>query len=762
MKEKNLKNVIETNIPLESLFNLLLNHALSSIDAKAGSLMTVNRKRGILQIRSRLGIPKKGRKGEPEYSIDGNSIASQAINSKHLVVHNDLLSESDKNYVPSRSDNKIRSILSVPIIHKNEVIAVINADSESKEFFNEEKEKTLVDIAAEVAPIISERISFLDAIKEVSIELSKSPAEGDVDEVLQIISDVAVKSLGIDIVSLYEYDHSKDEFIIEKGGPKIGGSLNDDTYMKTKVEKRDVPYQVLKKRDGPLFFQDVTKIDFLSKEIKRKPGRERQRFIEREKIKSMAAFLLPNRAYLDPKEKVVGVLFANYKSEHDFNVDEIDALATFADYAATAILTSRKEKQRREEAKKLERAKSAERLKFVLDNMLNAVMGDFDLDSVLDKVLDTIMETLQAKACSIYTEDHENEPGVIKCIAGAGFAKNIVGKAKYKIGEGLTGKIADEGCDIIISGKKDLEKIKSEGHWKGAYDDLQWSDKEKFKNLIGVPIKIESELMGVIKAENKIGKDNASFTNDDLESLKIIAAVIGLAIDNARLHKRIEYELKSFSAQAAHRINNQLTDYADIELDIKKACSDLHNTTENIKQVVRDIQQFGKPLKLKRVLCSINKIIKDEAWHAQPKQDEFEDVIIDTSNLDENIPVCLIDSTYFAESIKELINNSKKAINQNKIRLGRISFTTKHVIKNDKQFAFVSIEDDGPGMPENFPIFEPYKTTNPESTGLGLATVKEVVEKHGGKIFAKNRGSARDGARIEFEIPIKLEENTNE
>ena len=387
MEEKNIKNIIETNIPLESLFNLLVNHILSSIDAKAGSLMTVNKKRGILQIRSRLGIPKKGRKGEPEYRIDGNSIASQAVKSKQLVVHNDLLNATDKNYVPSRSDNKIRSILSVPIIHKDEVIAVINADSELKDFFNEKKATKLIKIATEVAPIISERISFLDAIKEVSIELSKSPSEGDVDKVLQIISDVAVKSLGIDIVSLYEYDQSTDEFIIEQGGPKIGGSLNDDTYMRTKVHKQDVPYQVLQERDGPLFFKDVTKINFLSNEIKRKKGNDRPRFIEREKIKSMATFLLPNRAYLDSNEEVVGVLFANYKSEHEFNVDEQDALATFADYAATAILNSRKEKQRSENAKEFEKSKKAEQLKDVLDKITSAAMGSFDQNFVLESIL---------------------------------------------------------------------------------------------------------------------------------------------------------------------------------------------------------------------------------------------------------------------------------------------------------------------------------------------------------------------------------------
>src|SRR5689334_3281016 len=104
--------------PLESLLNLILNHALSTIDAQAGSLMTVNRRRGILQVRSRLGIPKKGRRGEPVYELDGNSVASRAVKTRQPILMNNLRDASEGDYVPSRSKNQIQSILSVPIIHR--------------------------------------------------------------------------------------------------------------------------------------------------------------------------------------------------------------------------------------------------------------------------------------------------------------------------------------------------------------------------------------------------------------------------------------------------------------------------------------------------------------------------------------------------------------------------------------------------------------------------------------------------------------------
>jgi hypothetical protein len=53
----------------------------------------------------------------------------------------------------------------------------------------------------------------------------------------------------------------------------------------------------------------------------------------------MAALLLPFRAAEQEDEEVVGVMFANYRSRHEFNIDEVKALATFADYAASPSST---------------------------------------------------------------------------------------------------------------------------------------------------------------------------------------------------------------------------------------------------------------------------------------------------------------------------------------------------------------------------------------------------------------------------------------
>jgi nitrogen fixation/metabolism regulation signal transduction histidine kinase len=65
----------------------------------------------------------------------------------------------------------------------------------------------------------------------------------------------------------------------------------------------------------------------------------------------------------------------------------------------------------------------------------------------------------------------------------------------------------------------------------------------------------------------------------------------------------------------------------------------------------------------------------------------------------------------------------------------------------------VSITDNGSGFPEQMMrrAFEPYVTTKPKGTGLGLVIVKKIVEEHGGTIEIAN--VAPHGARIALTLP---------
>ena len=75
-------------------------------------------------------------------------------------------------------------------------------------------------------------------------------------------------------------------------------------------------------------------------------------------------------------------------------------------------------------------------------------------------------------------------------------------------------------------------------------------------------------------------------------------------------------------------------------------------------------------------------------------------------------------------------------------------------ISCDKSSSLVlRIEDSGPGISDDNldKLFTPFFTTKTSGTGLGLATVKKLVELHGGKIIVANRQGG--GAAFTIEVP---------
>jgi two-component system sensor histidine kinase ChvG len=85
-------------------------------------------------------------------------------------------------------------------------------------------------------------------------------------------------------------------------------------------------------------------------------------------------------------------------------------------------------------------------------------------------------------------------------------------------------------------------------------------------------------------------------------------------------------------------------------------------------------------------------------------------------------------------------------------------------LKRDKGQALITVEDEGPGIPpDNLEtIFERFYTSRPKgahfggNSGLGLSIARQIIEAHGGRIWAENRldeeGKVR-GARFNISLP---------
>jgi len=67
----------------------------------------------------------------------------------------------------------------------------------------------------------------------------------------------------------------------------------------------------------------------------------------------------------------------------------------------------------------------------------------------------------------------------------------------------------------------------------------------------------------------------------------------------------------------------------------------------------------------------------------------------------------------------------------------------------------VEVSDTGAGLPEGMDVFELFKTTKTQGTGLGLPVVRQIVAAHGGSVEARNRDAG--GASFAVSLPLDRE-----
>jgi two-component system, OmpR family, sensor histidine kinase ChvG len=79
--------------------------------------------------------------------------------------------------------------------------------------------------------------------------------------------------------------------------------------------------------------------------------------------------------------------------------------------------------------------------------------------------------------------------------------------------------------------------------------------------------------------------------------------------------------------------------------------------------------------------------------------------------------------------------------------------------EREGKFVRIEVEDDGPGIPDNklAAIFDRFYSERPEAekfgthSGLGLSISKQIIDAHGGLIWAENRPGG--GARFVVKLP---------
>jgi len=233
------------------------------------------------------------------------------------------------------------------------------------------------------------------------------------------------------------------------------------------------------------------------------------------------------------------------------------------------------------------------------------------------------------------------------------------------------------------------------------------------------------------------------------------------------LSERID-AIEAFAADVAHEIRNPLTsirsavetlDLVSDEAPRRRLMDILQQDVQRLDRLVTDISNASRldaelsreapqPLELNRLLSELIALSGDVRRPGEPE------VVYEAP---EDPPVYVSGREGpFGQVFRNLIDNAKS--------FSPDGAAVRVRLRREGGEAVVSVEDEGPGIPHDNleTVFQRFYTSRPKgaafggNSGLGLSIARQIVEAHGGRVWAENRtdeaGRVR-GARFQVCMP---------
>jgi PAS domain S-box-containing protein len=169
---------------------------------------------------------------------------------------------------------------------------------------------------------------------------------------------------------------------------------------------------------------------------------------------------------------------------------------------------------------------------------------------------------------------------------------------------------------------------------------------------------------------------------------------------------------------------------------------------DRLNRIVVDFLFAVKPMDTRLEEGDINLVIQELLEFVRPEMDQA-GVRIESS-LSPKVPLLRIDARFIKQALLNLIKNAVAAMPEG----GTLRVETQRA---DGE-ALVRVSDTGTGIPDEImdKIFEPYFTTKPFGTGLGLTIVFKIVKEHFGDISVSSR--VGEGTTVALSLPIPQKE----
>lgn len=155
------------------------------------------------------------------------------------------------------------------------------------------------------------------------------------------------------------------------------------------------------------------------------------------------------------------------------------------------------------------------------------------IDDMLKKVADIVVKVTGTDLCLIYLLSESGQELVLR--GASGEVKDVVGKIRLKVGEGITGWVAQQGKHVVLS----REAWRDE-RFKPVPNFVQ----DKYQSMLSVPLRGRNDLVGVINVRTNPPHD---YTKVQVSLLDSIARQVGGAVENYNVYHRMEKRASQLS-----------------------------------------------------------------------------------------------------------------------------------------------------------------------------------------------------------------------